>query len=363
MTEGAGSTSDRIIDADGHVTEDLNAFSAYLPATYRREYEETKFLQYFPPLDHFHGMPMRIRGGERHGTLVGPADWVEFLNAVGIEKTVLYPTHALSYGKIRDRDWSIAVCRAYNEWLAETYLAHDERFQGMCVIPLQDPEAAVTELRHAVTNLGLRGAVLPSNGLGSHLGAKELWPVYEEAESLECAIAIHGGCHDGFGFDDLNVYAPVHALGHPFGQLIALGSFVFNGAFDRWPGLRVAFLEGGAAWILMAMERFSESYETHVPFNQRGELLKLKEGTEVGDYIRELLATGHICIGCEGGEVDMEYVVRRIGSSPFFYSSDFPHEVTVQSCLHEMAEFRELSLSDEERQATLSENAIRFYRL
>src|SRR5262245_29631475 len=96
----------RIIDGDGHVIEDLAAFAKYLPETYRREYDADRFLLFFPPLDHFHGMPMRIRGGERHGKLVGVDAWLHFLDAIGIERTVLYPTYALSYGKIRDRDWA-----------------------------------------------------------------------------------------------------------------------------------------------------------------------------------------------------------------------------------------------------------------
>ena len=49
-------------------------------------------------------------------------------------------------------------------------------------------------------------------------------------------------------------------MGFPFGLLRALGGMVFNNVFETFPGLRVAFLEGGAAWLLMAAERFSESY-------------------------------------------------------------------------------------------------------
>ena len=50
---------------------------------------------------------------------------------------------------------------------------------------------------------------------------------------------------------------------------------MFNGLFDRYEHLRVGFLEGGVAWLLVALERFDRSYSTHVPFNPRGELLLL----------------------------------------------------------------------------------------
>ena len=40
------------------------------------------------------------------------------------------------------------------------------------------------------------------------------------------------------GLDFMNVYPPVNALGHPFSQMIAFASIVFNGVFDRYPNAR-----------------------------------------------------------------------------------------------------------------------------
>ena len=54
---------------------------------------------------------------------------------------------------------------------------------------MQDVPSAVIELRRAVKELGMLGAMLPSNGLRFHLGAKEFWPVYEEAEKLGLRLA------------------------------------------------------------------------------------------------------------------------------------------------------------------------------
>ena len=38
----------------------------------------------------------------------------------------------------------------------------------------------------------MAGAMLPTRGLPNHLGAKEYWPVYEEADRLGCCLAVHG---------------------------------------------------------------------------------------------------------------------------------------------------------------------------
>src|SRR5499425_2482239 len=75
------------------------------------------------------------------------------------------------------------------------------------------------------------------------------WPIYGEAERLGCAIAIHGGVHEGMLMDDLSPYAPVNALGHPMSQMICFAGIIFNGIFDRFPGVRIGFMEAGSAWL------------------------------------------------------------------------------------------------------------------
>ena len=173
---------------------------------------------------------------------------------------------ALAYGKIVSLDYAVAVSRAYNDWLYETYVKFNPRFKGMALIPMQDPEEAAKELRRAVTELGMLGAMMPSNGLPSPLGAKMYWPVYAEADRLGCCLAVHGGAHDRFGMDHMNMYVPVHALGHPWGLTINCADIVYNGIFDRFPRVRIAFLEGGVAWLLLLLERLHASHETHFQF-------------------------------------------------------------------------------------------------
>lgn len=357
-----------IFDSDGHLWEDYDGIIRHLPPRYRDDFSSKRLspdLFLFPPLDHFHSMPIRMRGfADRQGAAVGVDEWIEFMSEVDIDHSVLYPTRGLGYGRIRDLRFSEMVCRAYNSWLAETYVHHPSgRFSGMAMLPLQSPDRAVVELKFAVEQLGLSGAMLPSHGLPTHLGSREYWPVYEEADRLQCALSFHGGSHDGYGFDDLNVFAAVHALGHPFGLLICLAGLVFNGVFDRFPGLRLAFLEGGSAWIMMALERFSESYEGFLEYEDGAtSMLKLGHGEDVGDYIIDLLRSGRITLGCEGGEHDLEYIIERVGCCPFMYSSDFPHEVSADSCRREIDSLARLEISEGAKAAILGGTGRSFYR-
>jgi predicted TIM-barrel fold metal-dependent hydrolase len=118
----------------------------------------------------------------------------------------------------------------------------------MGLIPLQNVEAAIAELHRAVKELGMLGGMLPSSGeaIHGHLGSKIYWPLYEEAEKVGCALAVHVGCLHHVGLDSFSTYYPVHALGHPFSLMIQAAAMLAHGVFDRFPSLRVAFLEGGA---------------------------------------------------------------------------------------------------------------------
>src|SRR5712692_3567650 len=351
----------KVIDGDGHIMEDLEGIFAHMASPYR---EIASGRGLFPPLDHLHdGRAVETPPTRDGRPRVGPQGWLAFLDDVGIEQTVLYPTTALAYGKIVSLDYAVAVTRAYNDWLFHTYLQVDSRFKGMAIIPMQDPEEAVKELRRAVTELGMLGGMMPSNGLPTPLGAKQYWPVYAEAERLGCTLAVHGGCHDRFGLDHLNMYIPVHALGHPWGLTINCASIVYNGIFDRFPNVRIAFLEGGVAWLLLCLERFHSSHETHFQYIPEGEF-GLREEQRPDKYIIEKVREGRFFIGCETEELTMPFALKVVGNGAFIYSSDFPHEVTNQSCkddIGELMESEELTLQDKE--AILARNAERFYAL
>ena len=353
----------KVIDGDGHVFEDAEQLASFLPSEYRDAIFAAGFPGIFglvPHLDNLHTLMYT----SPPGSFIDPGvdGWVKFLDDLGITASVLYPTAALSFGRIVDHNWAILIARAYNDWLYENYLKRDSRFQGVGLIPMQDPEAAVVELRRVVTELGMCGAMLPATGLKTHLGAKDYWPIYQEADRLGCCLSAHGGCHSGLGFDTLNVFAAIHALGHPFAISINFVSMLFNGIFDRFPNVRFGFLEASVAWLLLAMERSEGSYKGFIPLDPRGEYLQLKPGETVTDHILRHIRAGRIFVGIEGGEPELAYAVKKIGNDPFIFSSDFPHEVNIDICKHEIEELWENEgLTEEDKEAILYKNAERFY--
>jgi predicted TIM-barrel fold metal-dependent hydrolase len=267
-----------------------------------------------------------------------------------------------------DVDISVAVARAYNDWMSERYMKRSPRLQGVGILPIADVGESVIELRRAVTELHMKAIMLQSNGqaLGKHLGAPMWWPLYAEAERLGCVLAIHGGAHHNMGLiDTFSVYYPVPALGHPLGLLTSCAGMVSHGIFDRFPTLKVAFLEGGSCWLPFLMERLDRTFETHSDPPQRREMSGPSIEEKPSDYIRRLVREGRFFVGFDLGEEMLGYAIKRAGREAFLYASDFPHEgFSPDYARREIDEIRHREdLDDEDKRAVLGANARRFYGL
>ena len=245
----------KIIDGDGHIFEDGEAIARHFPYTALGGRLRTGV---FPLNSHVQYSLTRTPPGafattpEGRFQNPGPEGWLEFMDEIGFDYAVLFPTAGQRIGRIVDRDYAGGAARAYNDWLAETYLQRDPRFKGVALLPMHDADAALAELEHAYTELGMAAVLFPATGVHLNLGAKHYWPVYEEVARLSCPVVVHGGGHWDLGMDTMNVSTGANAIGHPMSLAIALAEMLLNNLFDRFSGLRVAYLEG---WYVVAEAR------------------------------------------------------------------------------------------------------------
>jgi len=343
-----------IIDADGHVYEPDTELFEHLEAPYRGKQTLLGF-PFWPTIDGFQRGAIHARLGIHRSFETSARIWLDFLDRAGIALTVLYPTRGLACGLIRDPDWAVALARAYNGWLSERYLRASARLQGVAVLPMQDPPEAVKELRRAVTELGMVGAVLPAVGLPKALGHSDFDPVYAEAERLGCALGVHGGPSIGLGLEVLDKFAQVHTLSHPFGQMTQVVSVVMSGVLDRFPKLRLAFLEAGAGWVPFLMDRMDRSYEARKYEEYIG---------AVRDRPSRYLRDGRVFFNADPAETTLAHVARLISANGLLFTSDFPHEANLERCREEIAILAgNDEFSVEARRQILGANARRFYRL
>jgi len=273
---------------------------------------------------------------------------------------VLYPTAGLAFGIIQDPTWATAVARAYNNWFTDRFFRVSARLRGVALLPLQDVPEAVKELGRAVTELGMVGAVLPANngelGVRKALGHPDFWPIYAAAERLDVPLAVHGAPSFNLGINFFTQFAQTHALEHPIAQIIQLTRMVMEGVFERFPRLRVAYLEAGAGWVPYMMDRLDRSYEIWAAAQYREFSAWLKKKPS------EYMQSGQVYFSCEGGERSLSNTIERIGHQTLLFASDFPHETNLQRAKQEIAELLERSdLSDDAKQGILHDNIVRFY--
>ena len=149
----------KVIDADGHIYENHEEIEEYFEGKYRGM-RRARAYSLFPSLD---GWPRGLGAGRPDKvTETRPEDVVKFVESMGFESTVLYPTAALAIGLVQDPSWACSISRAYNNWFHARYSKKDSRLKGVAVLPIQDPHGAAEELRYAVEKLDMVGAFLPS---------------------------------------------------------------------------------------------------------------------------------------------------------------------------------------------------------
>jgi len=334
-----------ILDADGHVTETSEQVAKYLDEPFRRR--PLNFPLY--PSD---GWDRRLLG--TLGQFAGDAaSWITALDKGGMELSVLYPTLGLFASFIRDRSWAVAICRAYNSFLSEAFVAVTPRLRAVALLPVQDPDAAARELERAVRDLGLCGAMLAADG--PHLlGDRRFDPVYEVAQRLGVMVGVHAsGSHlGGAGVDLFPTFIQAHTVSHAFGQMRQLTSMIFEGVPERFPALRLAFLEAGAGWAPYWMERMDDE------FAKRGAAEAPVLRKRPSEYVR----SGNIYFSCEADEWLLPQALKLVGENQIVYASDFPHwDNSYPGSVDEIQTRGDLSAP--QKRKVLADNCRRLYGL
>ena len=250
---------------------------------------------------------------------------IEAMDAEGIDVAVLFPTRGLfAHAKEYDDDeLAAAVSRAYNDWLADFCAHNPERMYGAGMVPAQNVPAAVAEARRVKQELGFKSIFLRPNPVRGRNWHNPVYdPLWAECEKLGLAVGFHEGtpCElpvaMGDRFDGVHedLWVTEHVAAHPIEQMYACLSFIMGGVCERFPGLRIAFLEGNCSWVPFWLWRMEEHYEV------RTHILKAKLPLTPTEYFKR-----QCYVGVEADEEPGKYTLDWLGDSNVVFSTDFPH--------------------------------------
>jgi aminocarboxymuconate-semialdehyde decarboxylase len=243
-----------------------------------------------------------------------------------------------------ERDAASEVVRLNNEKLAELCGQHPDRFVAFASVALQFPELAAEQLEHAVKKLGLRGAAVGASCAGDEFSDPKFHVFWRKAEELGILIFLHPQgtvelskrLQGSGGLDNI--------IGNPLETTIALSHMIFEGTFDRFPGLKICSAHGGG-YIGSYMDRSDAVMKT---FPKRITVKLKKKPTE---YLKQLYYDALIFT-----PEALRHLVANMGASQIMLGTDYPYPWEDKPVDHVMAT---PGLSDDERIAILGATAAR----
>src|SRR5579871_2745724 len=241
----------RIVDADGHIVERERDIRALLP----KPYSERRGA--LLPSDGMDTSMGGVLGGLEQNDL---PTRLRDMDPEGIDVSVLFPTSSFNMTQLIEREYAVAYARAYNDFVAGVCKT-SPRLKAIGLLPFQDVDAAVKEANRAVTELGLVGIAVATQGMKEHLGSQTYWPIYEEIQRLGVPFCVHNRREGPSGDHRFDSFLYMHTVGRPIETIIQLVGMVYSGVPAAFPQLRVGFLECGVGWVPYWMERMDEEWE------------------------------------------------------------------------------------------------------
>src|SRR5437016_302912 len=242
-------TSDELlISSDSHVIEPAGLWQKELPSAFKAQAPDF--------------------GGQRRNDHPGAMDKTRRVSEMasdGVSAEVLYPTHGLRVLSLENSELEAACCRVYNDWLIDYCSGAPDRLIGLAMLSVYDIDQAILEMQRC-RQAGLRGAVIwqvppPQLSFASD-HYERLWAA---AQEMNMPINLHILSGHGYSTQPVrdrsasNVTRDIglNSVNQKMAQAMdALYDFIFSGVFERFPRLKLVFVENEIGWMPFLLEQW-----------------------------------------------------------------------------------------------------------
>ena len=292
--------------------------------------------------------------GLREGIRVGSKRHVD-QEEDGVVAEFLYPGF-FGLFSFQNYDLLAACQRNYNDWLHDYASSANGRLYGLAAIPIQDPDAAVTELERVI-KLGFRGGCIPCTAPPEapyrDMIYDKVWSVAAEARF---PLSMHVGT---------NAYTPPQYRANPalrdgvgdYAQTQiavqrSLIDFIVHGVATRHPTLNFVVAEFNGGWIAHWLDRVDQGMQREARF---------KHSELIGERAHEIWSRQFYATI----EDDRPAILTRelIGVDNLMWGSDYPHVDSTWPCSIQVIEEMFEGVSDEDRDKITRTNVERLYGL
>ena len=356
----------RVIDADAHIQDELAGWVDYVEPAYwdrrprieivedgqygwGRRYARILPCELFPqPRDAATGLQRRSSSGRK---VTSPREFMpgkygdsyhrewtsesrlEDMDRYGWDKQVMITGIGglgWSWSRVEAKDQGLlwAMARAWHNWCHDFASADPTRLYPVVEVPSQhDIEGMVEESRRAVEKLGAVTVMMPKSSTGRPWDDPAYDPFWSLAEELDFPVSFHGvnsgEPHSAARYQPRDLVpgqqtALEHACRFPYENMLSLGHLIYMGVLERFPKVRVAFMEGNAGWLPWWLSRLDD----HALASRRqgmwfdAPLLPLSPS----DYFRR-----QGFVACDGDEGALGGVTLLGWEDHVVWNTDYPH--------------------------------------
>jgi predicted TIM-barrel fold metal-dependent hydrolase len=372
QTKGSESMTKRLISADSHVQVSHDQVKSHLPAHLHAAYDEVA-REYEARMAHGTGAANRAgakgtRATPKKGAIAAsnsaftrrgywdPVERLKDMDTDGVDVEIIY-SEVSAFRYLSDvREGVAETVRAFNDTLHEFASAEPSRLVVSYQIPIHDIDVAVAEVERVV-DLGGKSLQLPV--FPAELGEADYYdPRYERLLGAIQASGLPICCHIGLKttLDDLARRDPTPNKGimvplTPLMTAEAMGMWIMGGVLERFPDLKLVFVEPGLGWVPWWLETVDDMVA------RQG--YKFPAITELpSSYFHRNISLTFI---------DEHYGLVRardlLGTRNIMWSTDFPHPVTSWPRSKEIVEKVLGTLPDADRDLIAAGNAARVWSL
>ncbi|MBI3079506.1 MAG: amidohydrolase family protein [Deltaproteobacteria bacterium] len=271
------------------------------------------------------------------------------MDSLGVDISVIFPTVFLE-PLTDDIHFEAALMRSYNTWMTKACAKRPDRLKWAAVMPMRDLPAAIEELRRG-RDLGAVTAGIYGTVDHRMLHHPDFEPFFAEAERLAMPVCVHvGWSHPGLKWS-MDTTFGAHAVSFALPVMMGFYSFVGGNILNKFPRLKVAFLEAGAGWLPYLVDRLDHYFHAD---------------TALDWWVPERLPSdcvrdSQIYVTCEAEERLLPQVIETLGEDRVLMEADLPHSEARHSAVREIQERKDIS--DAVKEKILSKNALRFFNL
>jgi len=273
-------------------------------------------------------------------TLNDPDARLADMDRMGFDTQMIFPSTLYAH-MTDDPEFEAALCRAYNRFVAKQCATNGQRLKWSGLLPLREPAQALAAIEE-MQRLGARAAVVFGTAGERLLSDPSFALIWDEFAKTKLPLCVHMGMsYPPLARLGRNIYDG-HIIGMSLPAQLAFMAIVGHCMLDRYPDLKVAFLEFGAEWIYYMVSRMDH----YLPLDRGAHPFGLSM-PNAGDLprasIRDYVKSGRIFMAAEAGDRMLQQLFELIGEDQVLFSSDFPHGEGRDNAALEILERQDLS--------------------